>query len=88
VTIGTAPLVILAGRRPHFVNYTCGYHRARYYYGDVTYEGPPRDYYEAPPEDYDGSSPDQYDEAPPDRSYGSGPYDYDDEGPASPDSEY
>jgi hypothetical protein len=44
VTIGTAPLVILAGQQPHFADYTCGRHdrEARYY-------GPPPGYYAAPP---------------------------------------
>jgi hypothetical protein len=53
VTIGTAPLVILAGEEPHFVNYTCGYHRARYAHPYVTYEGPPQAY-DAPPPAYYG----------------------------------
>jgi len=45
VTIGTAPLVILSGNQPRFVDYTCGYHRSgynepyRYYHPDVTYDG-------------------------------------------------
>ncbi len=44
VTIGTAPLVILAGQQPHFADYTCGrhYHEARYY-------GPQPGYYAPPP---------------------------------------
>jgi hypothetical protein len=52
VTIGTAPLVILAGQRPRFNDYTCGPHRVGYdrpYRGEVTYDGPPQGYYDAPP---------------------------------------
>ena len=47
VTIGTAPLVILAGQQPRFADYTCGrhYHEARYY-------GPPPGAYAAPPPAY------------------------------------
>jgi hypothetical protein len=48
VTIGTAPLVILAGQQPRFHDYTCGDHR--YYHASVAYEGaPPGYYYAAPP---------------------------------------
>src|ERR1700744_6552277 len=63
VTIGTAPLVILSGNQPHFVDYTCGYHHAgynepyRYYHPDVTYDGPPAGAYgppAAPPPAYYG----------------------------------
>lgn len=62
VTIGTAPLVILSGNQPRFVDYTCGYHRTgyhdpyRYYHGDVTYDGPPTGAYgpSAPPPAYYG----------------------------------
>jgi len=72
VTIGTAPLVILAGERPRFVDYTCGYHHRGYYRGEVTYEGPPVAYEAAPPDAY-GPPPDDYygrDEyAPPPREY-------------------
>jgi hypothetical protein len=53
VTIGTAPLVLLSGNQPHFVDYTCGYHGARYdghyYQPQVTYDGPPAGYYGPPP---------------------------------------
>ena len=54
VTIGTAPLVILSGNQPRFVDYTCGYHHAgynnayRYYHPDVTYDGPPAGAYGPP----------------------------------------
>src|SRR6185437_11521010 len=69
VTIGTAPLVILSGNQPHFVDYTCGYHRTGYYRGDVVYEGPPVAYEAAPPDAY-SPPPDAYDEyAPPPREY-------------------
>jgi hypothetical protein len=54
VTIGTAPLVILAGQQPHFVNYTCGYHNAPYYHPYVAYDGPPQAYYAPPPSAYYG----------------------------------
>jgi hypothetical protein len=58
VTIGTAPLVLLSGNQPHFVDYTCGYHRARYdgryYRPQVTYDGPPTGYGPAPPPAYYG----------------------------------
>jgi hypothetical protein len=40
VTIGTAPLVILAGDQPRFHDYTCGDRETRDYTADVTYEGP------------------------------------------------
>jgi hypothetical protein len=53
VTIGTAPLVILAGQRPHFVNYTCGYHE-EHYHPYVAYDGPPQAEYAAPPPAYYG----------------------------------
>ncbi len=53
VTIGTAPLVILAGQQPHFVNYTCGYHGAPYH-PYVSYDGPPQAYYSPPPPAYYG----------------------------------
>jgi hypothetical protein len=54
VTIGTAPLVILSGNQPRFVDYTCGYHRTgyndsyRYYHPNVTYDGPPTRVYGPP----------------------------------------
>ena len=54
VTIGTAPLVLLSGNQPHFVDYTCGYHHAgynepyRYYHPEVTYDGPPAGAYGPP----------------------------------------
>lgn len=62
VTIGTAPLVILSGNQPRFVDYTCGYHRTgyndsyRYYHPNVTYDGPPTGAYgpPAPPPAYYG----------------------------------
>ena len=54
VTIGTAPLVILAGQQPHFVNYTCGYHGAPYSHPYVAYDGPPQAYYAPPPPTYYG----------------------------------
>jgi hypothetical protein len=54
VTIGTAPLVILAGQQPHFVNYTCGYHNTAYYHPYVAYDGPPQAYYAPPPPAYYG----------------------------------
>jgi hypothetical protein len=57
VTIGAAPLVILAGDQPRFHDYTCGYHETRYYTADVTYEGPPTAYYGPPPADYDDYAP-------------------------------
>jgi hypothetical protein len=57
VTIGTAPLVILAGQQPHFVNYTCGYHGAPHSY--VAYDGPPQAY-DAPPQAYDAPPPAAY----------------------------
>jgi len=49
VTIGTAPLVILAGQQPHFANYTCGYHGGPYYHPATAYAGPPPAYYGPPP---------------------------------------
>jgi hypothetical protein len=53
VTIGTAPLVILAGDEPRFVDHTCGYHRT----GEavVTHEGP--SYYGPPPGYSDEAAP-------------------------------
>jgi hypothetical protein len=62
VTIGTAPLVILSGNQPRFVDYTCGYHRTGYdnsyrnYHPNVTYDGPPAAAYgpPAPPPAYYG----------------------------------
>ena len=54
VTIGTAPLVILAGHQPHFVNYTCGYHEAHDYHPYVAYDGPPQAYNAPPPPAYYG----------------------------------
>jgi hypothetical protein len=57
VTIGTAPLVILAGQRPRFNDYTCGSHRVAYdrsYHPDVTYDGPPAGYDAPPPPAYYG----------------------------------
>ena len=68
VTIGTAPLVILAGEQPHFVDYTCGYHRTGYYRGQVVYEGPPVAYDTTPPDAY-GPPPDYDEYAPPPREY-------------------
>jgi hypothetical protein len=47
VTIGTAPLVLLSGNQPHFVDYTCGYHPAGH--PVVTYDGPPPPAYYGPP---------------------------------------
>ena len=48
VTIGTAPLVILSGNQPRFVDYTCGYHPGPH--PVVTYDGPPPAY--GPPPGY------------------------------------
>jgi hypothetical protein len=60
VTIATAPLVILAGDRPRFVDHTCAYHEARYYARPyVEYDGPPTGYY-TPPEAYDEMPPASY----------------------------
>jgi len=52
VTIGTAPLVLLAGQQPHFVDYTCGYHPVAH--PVVTYDGPPPYYGPPPPAPYYG----------------------------------
>ena len=46
VTIGTAPLVILAGQQPRFHDYTCG---REYRYREAHYYGPPPGAYAAPP---------------------------------------
>jgi hypothetical protein len=46
VTIGTAPLVILAGQQPRFHDYTCG---REYRYHEAHYYGPPPGAYAAPP---------------------------------------
>jgi hypothetical protein len=48
VTIGTAPLVILAGQQPRFADYTCG----RDYHREARYYGPPPGAYAAPPPGY------------------------------------
>jgi hypothetical protein len=76
VTIGTAPLVILAGQRPHFVNYTCGYHDARYYHPYVGYDGPPQAEY-APPQQAEYAGPPQAEYAgPPQAEYAAPPSAY------------
>jgi hypothetical protein len=75
VTIATAPLVILAGDRPRFVDHTCGYHEVRYAHPYVEYDGPPTGYY-APPEAYD---------EPPPPSYRDDYRDYDEPPPPPPD---
>ena len=85
VTIGTAPLVILAGERPHFADYTCGYHRTGYYRGEVIYEGPPVAY-AAPPDAY-GPPPDD-DYGPPADEYGPPPREYDEYDEPPPPPEY
>jgi hypothetical protein len=48
VTIGTAPLVILAGHQPRFADYTCGRDYRRDY-REAHYYGPPPGYYAPPP---------------------------------------
>jgi hypothetical protein len=63
VTIGTAPLVILAGQRPRFNDYTCGPHRVGYerpYRPEAAYDGPPPGYDRGPPPGYDNAPPPAY----------------------------
>jgi len=66
ITIGTAPLVILSGNQPRFVDYTCGYHHAgynnayHYYHPDVTYDGPPAGAYGPPAGAYGPPAPPAY----------------------------